>query len=256
MEFPIENCSALLFIGGDGTQHEGVNGLLRRKDRKRVPVAFMPNGSGDDAAGGLAIGYNDMEKALSYVAKGQTIKIDVVKVLLDHESEQEIEDKLNNDPAYPEHKKFEDHFRYMIINSHLCLTADVGRNAIGMKKKGLGPTAYTIQTVIELMKRKTEKFDIYMDHQSYFQGRFGEKKDSNGVTIRQEVKTHTDVTSQLLMVYNSKLGAGRKLINPMGLLNDSYFELIFLKNLVGFGPINKLFEGTQNGGVHIYNDDL
>jgi len=143
MNFDIEGCSALLFVGGDGTQHEGVNGLMSRKDGKKVPVCFMPNGSGDDSAGGLAIPYNDIEKALSYVGKGHTIKLDVVKVILDHDTEEELLNNLETNPAYKDSKR-EDFFRYMIINSSLCLSADVGRNAIGMKNKGLGPHAYTI----------------------------------------------------------------------------------------------------------------
>jgi len=36
-----------------------------------------------------------------------------------------------------------------------------------MKDRGWGPHAYTIQTVIELTKRKTETFDIWVDKDSY-----------------------------------------------------------------------------------------
>lgn len=46
------------------------------------------------------------------------------------------------------------------------------------------------------------------------------------------------------MIYNSKLGAGGKLINPMGQINDGFFELMFLKKQIGLGPINKMFEGA------------
>jgi len=54
----------------------------------------------------------------------------------------------------------------MIINSSLCLSADVGRNCQGMKAAGLGPHAYTIQTIIELWKSKVERFDIWVDKES------------------------------------------------------------------------------------------
>lgn len=85
--------------------------------------------------------------------------------MLDHEDEEEIQNNLDTNPEY-KNNKMEDFLRYMIINSSLCLSADVGRNAVGMKQRGWGPTAYTIQTVIELTKRKTESFDIYMDKNS------------------------------------------------------------------------------------------
>lgn len=46
------------------------------------------------------------------------------------------------------------------------------------------------------------------------------------------------------------------MINPMGYTNDGQFELIFLKDLAGFGPMTKLFDGTQKGGIQVYDDTL
>ena len=70
--------------------HEGVNGLMRREDGRRVPIGILPNGSGDDTAGGLGLEYNEIEKALSYIVKGQVIKTDVIEVLIDHEKIEDI----------------------------------------------------------------------------------------------------------------------------------------------------------------------
>jgi sphingosine kinase len=39
--------SALVSVGGDGTVHEVVNGMLARKDGKRLPVGMVGNGSGN-----------------------------------------------------------------------------------------------------------------------------------------------------------------------------------------------------------------
>jgi diacylglycerol kinase family enzyme len=41
--------------GGDGTLHEVVNGMMQRKDGKRIPVGFIPNGSGNDICLNLGI---------------------------------------------------------------------------------------------------------------------------------------------------------------------------------------------------------
>ena len=55
MTFDIDKYSALVLVGGDGTIHEGLNGLLRRQDGKKIPVGLLPNGSGDDACGGFSL---------------------------------------------------------------------------------------------------------------------------------------------------------------------------------------------------------
>lgn len=87
MNFDIENYSALVLVGGDGTFHEAINGLMRRKDGKKIPIGFLPNGSGDDLAGGLDMPIGDVEMGLEYVGKGDVIKLDVIKILIDHETE-------------------------------------------------------------------------------------------------------------------------------------------------------------------------
>ena len=53
---PLENYSALVAVGGDGTYHEVVNGMLMRDTPCKVPIAFIPNGSGNDTVRGLGIG--------------------------------------------------------------------------------------------------------------------------------------------------------------------------------------------------------
>ena len=85
--------SALLAVGGDGTYHEVVNGMLHRVDKKRIPVGFVPNGSGNDML--RALGVTDIAKAMDYIVKGDLLKADLVKVLMDCESETDIpvEDK-------------------------------------------------------------------------------------------------------------------------------------------------------------------
>lgn len=44
----LDKYSAMVAVGGDGTYHEVVNGMLHRVDHKKIPVAFIPNGSGND----------------------------------------------------------------------------------------------------------------------------------------------------------------------------------------------------------------
>ena len=60
---------------------------------------------------------------------------------------------------------------------------------------------------------------------------------------------HKDLITQYLAVYNSKFGGGRMYLNPLGIINDGYFELGFIKNLIGFGPITKMFDEVKSGGI-------
>lgn len=87
-DLDIERYSVLVAVGGDGTYHEVVNGMLYRPDKRRLPVAFIPNGSGNDTL--RALGVTTLEKALDYIIKGDLLKVDVTKVLLDYESEEAI----------------------------------------------------------------------------------------------------------------------------------------------------------------------
>lgn len=80
--------SAIISVGGDGTCHEVVNGILRRSDKKKLPICFLPGGTGNDQCG--ALGLDDMETGLDYVVKGHTFKMDIFKALLDHETEEEV----------------------------------------------------------------------------------------------------------------------------------------------------------------------
>lgn len=47
-DLDISKYSAIIAVGGDGTFHEVVNGMLHRADKKKLPVGFIPNGSGND----------------------------------------------------------------------------------------------------------------------------------------------------------------------------------------------------------------
>ena len=135
----LDGYCGIAVVGGDGTVHEAFNGMLMREDGKRLPIGVLPNGSGDDFVGNLGIGVSDLDTACNFLIKGQTIKIDAVKVLLDYETEQELREAAARDPSI----KVNDHLRYSVTNSSLCLSANCARNAIYMKPY-LGRHAYTI----------------------------------------------------------------------------------------------------------------
>ena len=134
----IDDLSCIVAVGGDGTIHEVVNGLMTRSDGKKVPLAFVPNGSGNDTCG--SIGINNIDQALQYIRKGDTIQMDLNKVLVDCESETEIP------PQELDHNRL----RYSIVNSSAGFLAKCVDRAI-KHKTWAGNNAYIIAAAEEFL---------------------------------------------------------------------------------------------------------
>lgn len=49
------------------------------------------------------------------------------------------------------------------------------------------------------------------------------------------------------MVNNGKYGGGRIMLNPIGFMNDGYFELIFFDRLLSASRALKLLSGVMRG---------
>jgi diacylglycerol kinase (ATP) len=82
MNCDLQNYSAIAAVGGDGTIHEILNGVLKRPDGKKVPIALLPNGTGNDACGGIKV--DTMDEGLNYLVAGDVIYLDVIKCLIDY----------------------------------------------------------------------------------------------------------------------------------------------------------------------------
>jgi diacylglycerol kinase family enzyme len=51
----LDNYSAIVAVGGDGTVHEVVNGLMYRSDGRKLPLAIIPNGTGNDMCAAIEL---------------------------------------------------------------------------------------------------------------------------------------------------------------------------------------------------------
>lgn len=182
-DMDIDKYSALIAVGGDGTYHEVVNGMLHRTDKRRLPVAFIPNGSGNDTL--RAVGVLTIEKALDYIVKGDLLKIDVTKILFDHETEDTV-------PQEERSKKV----RYQLVNT--CQGVPARINHAARHWKWCCCNAYELAAVGEFMSIKYDIVDVYLNEQLIL----------------------NDVETCFLMTFTGKHTGNNMLINPTGVIND------------------------------------
>jgi diacylglycerol kinase family enzyme len=227
LNIDIDRYSALAIVGGDGTIHEAINGMMNRKDKKQLPIGLLPNGSGNDT--GRAFHLETVEEGLSQLKAAQTVEYDLVKILIDYESEDELLQAIEADPSIQLH----DHLRYSVINSSLCVAANVSKNAVSLKPK-IGKHAYAVQSCIELLKKKTESFEI-------------EYGDSN--------KTIRNVQASIFWIYNGKYGGGGMMLSPLSLVNDGMFELLYHQGNLPMKRTVDLFDMARAGGEQVYDKE-
>jgi YegS/Rv2252/BmrU family lipid kinase len=77
---PLSEKSAVIVIGGDGTVHETINGLMQRASIADVPLGIIPAGSGNSMMWHLDC--LDPQLALSRILAGQVSQIDLCEVRL------------------------------------------------------------------------------------------------------------------------------------------------------------------------------
>ena len=122
----IDRYDGAIVIGGDGTFHEVINGLLKRKDGKKIPIGIIPGGSGNSFL------YAQITQPLLIVDKILKLKkrkIDVIEVQTKNE-------KI-----------------YSINLTGWGLVTDIGYYA--EKNRWMGPSRYTIISIFEIIKNKT-----------------------------------------------------------------------------------------------------
>lgn len=125
----------LLVLGGDGTFHEVVNGVLKRADRKTLPIGLLPAGSGNSILHDLSL--TNPVVAAEAIIGGRTRFIDVAQI--------------KGGPT----------LRYSINLIGWGLVTDVGERAETLR--WLGPRRYTVSSVIEILRRKTRRASLVLD---------------------------------------------------------------------------------------------
>jgi len=122
-------------IGGDGTLHEIINGMLSRHDGRKIPIGIIPGGSGNSYMHDLQL--TDPLKATKAIINGKTRALDTAKVEVNH-----IIKYSNNMIGWG-------------------LVTDVGNKAEHFR--WLGTNRYTILSVVEVLRHKSRPATLIMD---------------------------------------------------------------------------------------------
>ena len=122
-------------IGGDGTLHVIINGMLSRHDGRKIPIGIIPGGSGNSYMHDLQL--TDPLKAAKAIINGKTRALDTAKVEVNH-----IIKYSNNMIGWG-------------------LVTDVGNQAEHFR--WLGTNRYTILSVVEVLRHKSRPATLIMD---------------------------------------------------------------------------------------------
>ena len=122
----LSNYDAFIAIGGDGTLHEVVNGMLTRNDGVKIPIGIIPGGSGNSYMHDL--GLADPIEATNAILHGQKRLVDTISIEANHV------------------------IQYGMNMVGWGLVSDVGKMA--EKWRWLGPSRYTILSILEVFRKK------------------------------------------------------------------------------------------------------
>jgi len=138
LELDFDKYSAIVAVGGDGTLNQMINGMLARYDKKRLPIGLIPTGQSNDFARSLGLTAEMTLNAIENIANGETIAIDTIRVLIDHDYESglpEGEDRLN-------------YCRHMLSNASLSMPARIANGAESYKGC-FGSSAFGLSTYLQ-----------------------------------------------------------------------------------------------------------
>lgn len=134
-EVPLDNLTGLCAIGGDGTMHEMVNGMMTRKDGMRTPIGLITGGTGNSFMHDLDC--LDPVEAAQRILTNRTRKIDLFKA--------QTKEKL--------------YFGFNIVG--WGMPTDI--NLLAEKMRWLGGQRYNIASILEVLKFKTRLARIKID---------------------------------------------------------------------------------------------
>lgn len=133
----LEQYSAVIAAGGDGTLFEVVNALMRVRPEHRLPLGILPVGTGNAFSRELGLKPADWKKAIDIIRQHQPKAVDVGKV---QTSDQQF---------------------YFINIVGIGLVVNIGRTTQKIKK--LGPVSYSMAALWETLRLQPNPVRISID---------------------------------------------------------------------------------------------
>ena len=134
---------SIIAIGGDGTYHEIINGILNREDDYNPILGFIPAGSGNSLMHDLNC--LDPNEAIDRILKQNNKKLDIMELKFKHKTE----------------------YAFNILGWGLA--TDIG--ILAEKIRWIGPTRYTLASLIYILKLNKRFATTYIDdiqHSNHF----------------------------------------------------------------------------------------
>ena len=131
----LTDVDGVVVIGGDGTIHEAINGLIKSGKYYYLPMGVIPAGSGNAYASDLNI--NDLDQAINTLIKFEIKKIDIMQI------------------------NHRDGISYSANILGWGMATRV--NKIAEKLRFLGGIRYTIASIICIIFLKPERMDFNID---------------------------------------------------------------------------------------------
>ncbi len=126
-------------VGGDGTCHELVNGLMRHDSTERIPLGMLPSGSGNSLMHDLHC--LNIEEAIEKLIQKKTMLIDVMEVLSSN-------------------KKY---YAFNIVGWGFA--AEI--NTLAESYRWMGGQRYNILSLFQILKNPSWNVEISIDGNSY-----------------------------------------------------------------------------------------
>ncbi len=140
----LDGVDAICIVGGDGTYHEVINGMLNRSDGKRLPLGFIPAGTGNSLMHDLDC--LDPLKAVQKILINRLGKLDVFEI------------EANGETIYS----------FNILGWGI----PVAINILAEKMRWIGGQRYNIASLIELINNHTKQVKFIIDGET-IEGDFG-----------------------------------------------------------------------------------